>query len=156
MKTVLGSVALVVMGLALGGCSCVKIGAIDHTETANLNSQGIAWSIERDKGRFQPVVSMGPAVCYALLPGAGQLFVAHKIDCAIADGRLTDPRAARWAAAMRRKGIPMLLFSWIPYVYEFTHPCGTAGVIVDVNRINNVALREATKKSAESKDKEVK
>ena len=137
---------MAIIGLTLTGCKCVKIADVDYTETEILNSQGIAWSKERDKGNFDPVVSMGAAVWYALLPGAGQLFMAHKIDCAIADGRLTDQRAGLWASAMRRKAIPMLIFSWFPWVYDFTHPFGTAAVIVDVNRINNIALREALKR----------
>ncbi len=147
MKAMVGGIATAVIGLTLTGCKCVEISDVDYTETEVLNSQGIAWSIERDKGTFEPVVSMGAAVWYALLPGAGQLFMAHKIDCAIDDGRLTDPRASSWASAMRREAIPMLIFSWIPYVYDFTHPFGTAAVIVDVNRINNIALREALKRS---------
>ena len=37
----------------------------------------------------------------------------------------------------------MLATSWFPYVYIFTLPVGLAsGTIVDVNRVNNLALLE--------------
>ena len=140
--------AIVCSCLVLAGCECVKITDQDRTELESLHQRGIAWSTERDAGKFNPVVSMGAAVGWSFLPGAGQYFIAHKIEDAIAEGRLQDPRAPIWASSLRSEGLPMLIFSWIPYVYDFTHPCGTAGVIVDVNRINNIALREEVARRA--------
>ena len=140
--------AIVCSCLVLAGCECVKITDQDRTELESLHQRGIAWSTERDAGIFNPIVCMGAAVGWSFLPGAGQYFIAHKIEDAIAEGRLQDPRAPIWASSLRSEGLPMLIFSWIPYVYDFTHPCGTAGVIVDVNRINNIASREEVARRA--------
>ena len=138
----------VCMCLAFAGCECVNVGSQDRIEVDALHRQGISWSGECEAGRLKPVVSMGPAIGWSFLPGAGQVFMAHKIDVARAEGRLNDPRAPGWAASMRSEGIPMLAVSWFPYIYDFTHPFGMAAVIVDVNRLNNAALREAMKRRA--------
>jgi hypothetical protein len=135
-------VCLVASLLLSAGCECMKPSDVDHEEIDALNAKGIAWSIEEKNGNFSPVICMGATVGWSFLPGAAQVFMAHKIEDAIDEGRLQDPRAPGWAMALRAKGVPMLIFSWIPYVYDFTHPFGTAAAIVDVNRINNVALRE--------------
>lgn len=43
----------------------------------------------------------------------------------------------------RTTGTLMLAISWIPYIYAATCPVGCAsGVVVDVNRVNNLALLE--------------
>ena len=107
----------------------------------DLHRQGVSWSGERDAGRFTPPVNMTAAVCWSLLPGAGQHFIAHKMGD---DG--TDTFGAcrrRDRAQLRISGTCMLATSWFPYVYIFTLPVGLAsGTIVDVNRVNNLALLE--------------
>ena len=51
---------------------------------------------------------------------------------------------------LRTSGTWMLALSWIPYVYPLTLSLGLAsGVVVDVNRVNNLALLQWLDRMAE-------
>ena len=128
------------MAVVLSGCSCVDVKQSEIVRIDRLHAKGISWTKERDAGRFQPPVNMTAAVFWSLLPGAGQHFMAHKMSesgCLRLSDAVVDKRQ------LRGTGTLMLGTSWIPYVYIFTLPFGLAsGTVVDVNRINNLALLE--------------
>lgn len=132
---------LVLVALSvLTGCSCVDVRSSEIVRINELHSKGISWKDERDAGRFKPPVDMTAAVFWSLLPGAGQHFMAHKMSTS-GVLRLKDATADK--AQLRGTGTLMLATSWFPYVYMFTLPFGLAsGTVVDVNRINNLALLE--------------
>lgn len=137
------------LAVAVAGCSCVDVTSKERMRINQLHAEGISWRGERDAGRFTPPVNMAAAVWWSLLPGAGQHFIAHKMDDYGA-GQFGD---ARWQdrRQLRTSGTWMLATSWIPYVYIFTLPFGLAsGVVVDVNRVNNLALLELLDRTAEN------
>lgn len=132
--------AAIALAVTLVGCACVSVSSDERARINKLHERGISWSRERNAGRFQPPVDMTAAVFWSLLPGAGQHFIAHKMGesgFACLDSRDYD------RCQLRVKGTLMLATSWFPDVYLFTLPCGIlSGTIVDVNRINNLALLE--------------
>lgn len=140
MKRACKSLAALVVSGVVAGCSCVDVTYDERARIEKLHAQGISWRNERNAGRFQPPVDMTAAVFWSLLPGAGQHFMAHKAAESGVDrlcGQFRDRRQLRTAGTL------MLATSWIPYVYCFTLPLGLAsGTVVDVNRINNLALLE--------------
>ena len=149
MTTVLGGIVQsCVLVLAVAGCSCVDVMPKERARIDQLHAEGISWSRERDAGRFTPPINMTAAVWWSLLPGAGQHFIAHKMKVygyeRFGEVRWRDRRQ------VRASGTLMLGTSWFPYVYVFTLPIGLAsGVVVDVNRVNNLALLEWLDRTAE-------
>lgn len=138
MKQIIGAL----FALALTGCACVTVSDAQRAEIDALHSKGISWSKNPPPG-FKPVVKMGPAVCWAILPGAGQIFIADKIGDAHQEGRISELRSD--CNDLNGDGVVMLAVSWFPLIYDVTHPFGTGGVIQDVNRVNNLALLEFMK-----------
>lgn len=143
-----GIVLACALATLVAGCSCVDVMPEERSRIAQLNARGISWKRERDAGRFTPPVNMTAAVCWSLLPGAGQHFIAHKMG----DYGVEKFGSYRWQdrRQLRTTGTWMLAFSWIPQVYAATLPVGCAtGVVVDVNRVNNLALLEWLDRQAE-------
>ena len=127
-------------GVFAAGCSCVDVKQSERVRINQLHAQGISWKNERDAGRFTPPVNMTAAVFWSILPGAGQLFMEHKMS---ESGYLRLSDAVVDRRQLNVTGTLMLGTSWIPHVYCFTLPFGLAsGTVVDVNRINNLALLE--------------
>ena len=124
---------IVTMAAALCGCAHVVVSDVERARIADLHTQGVSWSQNPPTG-YEPIVKMGPAVCWGLLPGAAQYFIAHKMD----DAGITNQKKAQ--AKLRKDGGRMLLVSWLPWVYDGTMPFGIGGAIQDVNRINNLLL----------------
>lgn len=124
------------MALALAGCACVDVSNDERRRIEGMRRSGKTWSRCAEKGTFTPPVNMTAAVCWGLLPGAGQHFIAHKVE----DAGLWHGRDSADLIELRSSGTLMLATSWFPYVYLFTLPCGIEGIIVDVNRVNNLAL----------------
>lgn len=143
-----GVVSACVWTVAAAGCSCVDVTPKERIRIDQLHAEGISWQRERDAGRFTPPINMTAAVWWSLLPGAGQHFIAHKMGDYGAE-RFGD---VRWRdrRQLRTSGTWMLAISWIPYVYPLTLSLGLAsGVVVDVNRVNNLALLEWLDRTAE-------
>ncbi len=126
----------VTLGLLLvGGCACVDLTQPERNRIAALHDTGIAWSTERSRSEFVPPITMEAAICWGLLPGAGQIFIADKIaDAGLEENFDVD------CIQLKSSGTLMLLVSWIPYVHSATLPFGMGGIVQDVNRVNNYAL----------------
>lgn len=129
----------IISSLVLAGCACIDISEAQRRQIEELHEQGISWAKNPPVG-YQPVVRMGPAICWGILPGAAQIFIADKIGDAYAEGRIQEFAEDR--VELNTSGTMMLLFSWFPLVYDGTMPFGIGGVIHDVNRMNNLALLE--------------
>lgn len=137
------------LGLALSRCMCVAVSTRERAEIEALHARGISWSGEWKAGRFEPPVKMGPAVGWSFLPGASQVFMAHKMEV----NNLVDAQRGASYIRLESKGILMLATSWFPYVYAFSFPFGLAtGTVIDVNRINNLALLREMKERGELDD----
>ena len=139
MKTLIGIVVTVAIVGIVAGCACINVTPEERGEIANLRENGTTWSGEKNNGQFVPPVNMIAATTWALLPGAGQHFIAHKMSdygCTESDICL------RGGQQLRSTGTLMIGLSWCPFVYIFTYPFGLIGVITDVNRVNNLALLE--------------
>ncbi len=122
------------------GCYCVDVPEDVRARFNEYRAQGESWTRARDEYGFQPPVNMSAAIGWSILPGAGQYFMEHKMRVYGFD---MEGEYAKASSELQANGFFMLLFSWIPYVYEFTLPCGlAAGTIIDVNRINNIAFVE--------------
>ena len=94
---------LIAMGLvALVGCQTVTVSESTDAEIRRMRASGVSWAENPPEG-YTPAVKMGPAICWAILPGAGQLFMAHK--AAQAGVQLGDYDSA----ALRSKGGLMLI-----------------------------------------------
>ena len=139
-----GALSLVLALLA--GCQCINVTHAERSQIDQLHSEGISWAGNPPAG-YSPAVNMTAAIFWGILPGAGQMFAAHKMD----DAGIIEHDFDK--TSLNGSGFAMLALSWIPYVYEFTLPCGIGGVVVDVNRVNNIHLlqyidrknKEATK-----------
>ncbi len=144
----LKQVASALLFVTISGCACVDLTQSERMSISAMRGKGIAWSRERNKGTFVPPITMGSAVGWGILPGAGQIFIADKIKDAGLEDRFNGSRTR-----LQSSGAVMLLFSWIPYVYDFTLPFGIGGIIQDVNRINNYALLKHLEAQEQSKEK---
>lgn len=62
----------------LAGCACTDVSEFQRKQIGDLQEQGISWAKNPPAG-YQPVVKMGPAICWGILPGSAQIFIADKI-----------------------------------------------------------------------------
>ncbi len=115
------------------GCQTIYVTEEERAQLEELHQSGITWAGNPPQG-YEPAVKMTPAIFWGLLPGAGQIFIADKMGDAKIKNHVGDQ------SRLAGKGVMMLAFSWIPWVYEFTMPIGIGGAIVDVNRANNLKL----------------
>ena len=140
------AIAILPLVMILSGCMCVAVSTQERAEIEALHARGISWSGEWKAGRFEPPVKMGPAVGWSFLPGASQVFMAHKMEV----NNIVEVQRGASYIRLESKGMLMLGTSWLPYVYAFTFPFGLAtGTVIDVNRINNLALLRQMKVKGE-------
>lgn len=133
MKVRVFKILITMAMLAVAGCQTIYVNESERAKLDELHRQGISWAGNPPDG-YTPAVKMTPAIFWSILPGAGQMFIANKMGDSEIQNHWQDREN------LNVKGFAMVAFSWHPYVYFFTLPCGIGGVVVDVNRANNLKL----------------
>ena len=141
--------AMLAAAVVLAGCQTIDVTEKERAQLDDLHQRGITWAGNPPEG-YEPAVKMTPAIFWGLLPGAGQIFISDKMGDAGIRNHMRDQDK------LHSKGVWMVAFSWVPWVYDFTMPIGIGGAIVDVNRANNIKLIQycAEKDAAEKAQRE--
>ena len=134
------------------GCSTVDLKSEHEARIDQYRREGKLAQASAEVGY---TVNPTPTFFWALLPGANQVHIARKITQSPYYGDFA--RDYPWLTSrLTSEGVVCLIFSWIPWVYEFSMPCQMgSGVFPDVARVNNLAYMyhlDAQKKSENKSD----
>ncbi len=137
--------------LTVSGCICIDLTEQERVRTSELYRSGVEWTREAEKGDFVPPVSLKTAFAWSTIPGAGQIFLAHKIEDAGLENRFgTDCKQ------LRLLGCTMLLFSWIPGIHGVMWVYGSIGVHYDAFHVNDYTFLKHIEQRTSWKGEDIK